>query len=245
MNIYIFFLNIAKKSLEKYKLINILALRVFRMLNLPIAFDKDLILLSKYHRFLYAGKFLDVGANFGQSSRYFIHEFNPSNIVAYEPQPNLKKYLKRLKSLSSRFDFKSVGVSNISGDINIEVKYYFGLADDTSSSLVEKNGHSLINSFLYRFFVTSKFFSIKTVRLDDEASKVDFIKIDVEGHEIKVLQGAINLLTNSNAVIFIEVTNNIDEIICLLTSLDYTLCKYCQNIDQPRNLIFEKNVPIH
>ena len=241
----IFFLTIVKKSLEKYKVVNIIALRVLRLLNSPIAFDENLILLSKYHRFLCKGNFLDVGANFGQSSRWFIHEFNPSKIVAYEPQPNLIKYLKRLKSLSSGFDYRNVGVSNISGNIDIEVKYYFGLADDTTSCIIERDDIYSINSYSSRFYVTSKFFSCKTIRLDDEVSKVDFIKIDVEGHEVKVLQGAVNLLINSNAVIFIEVVNDIDKIISFLNSLGYTLCKYSQNIDHPRNLIFEKNVPIH
>ena len=56
-------------------------------------------------------------------------------------------------------------------------------------------------------------------------NKVDFIKIDVDGYEYRVLQGAINALKIFKPIIILELANytltNIEAVISLLSNLGY------------------------
>jgi FkbM family methyltransferase len=86
-----------------------------------------------------------------------------------------------------------------------------------------------------------------TIRLDDQDSPLpDLIKIDVEGHELKVFNGAKNIITKGRPVIFYESMHGtgFDLIYDFLKSLNYTIY-YCpaknynpNNYKQERRNIF-------
>jgi FkbM family methyltransferase len=48
--------------------------------------------------------------------------------------------------------------------------------------------------------------SVKTARLDDlvEGSVIDFLKIDTEGTEMRVLRGAVNTIKRNRPIIMLE-----------------------------------------
>jgi hypothetical protein len=96
-------------------------------------------------------------------------------------------------------------------------------------------------------FSSVKISKVESIIIDDLFTHLDFIKIDVEGHELEVLKGASNLLNNNNAVALIEVTQNRDQIVEFMSNLGYKICAYSlsQNLDKVRNLIFEKGSPHH
>jgi FkbM family methyltransferase len=169
---------------------------------------------------------------------------SPSKITALEPQAHLRKYLSRIKSLNSVFDFKIVLASDKKGFVNIKVPYYFGLANDTASAFVS-DAESKQSSIIP--FSSVKISKVESIIIDDLFTHLDFIKIDVEGHELEVLKGASNLLNNNNAVALIEVTQNRDQIVEFMSNLGYKICAYSlsQNLDKVRNLIFEKGSPHH
>ncbi len=55
-------------------------------------------------------------------------------------------------------------------------------------------------------------------------TKAGFLKIDVEGFELKVLKGAVNFLkANPRILIHIEITENFDEILVFFTKLNFKL----------------------
>ena len=75
---------------------------------------------------------------------------------------------------------------------------------------------------------TCRAFSVKTVPLDDLCLKqVGLIKIDAEGHELEVLEGAHRLLGSQRPVLLIEIEDRhrpgaLRQIEKMLTTLGYT-----------------------
>jgi FkbM family methyltransferase len=78
------------------------------------------------------------------------------------------------------------------------------------------------------------YIQVQTVRLDDvlrEADRIDVLKIDVEGHEYEVLQGAVDLLRRHQPLLYFELLDqyvdrldlSVAQYRSLLTPLGYTL----------------------
>jgi FkbM family methyltransferase len=74
---------------------------------------------------------------------------------------------------------------------------------------------------------------VKVAPLDDfKIGSVDFIKIDVEGHEIEVLHGASATIENSRPIVLIELkTEHVEEADAWFRNLDYKHCRLEDFID--------------
>jgi FkbM family methyltransferase len=120
---------------------------------------------------------LDVGANIGNHALFFSRIFR--QVHAFEPNPTTLKRLHR--------NIGANGVANI-------VVHPFGLSDENNVKAFQDL--SGVNAGASRI-VESSGANLKTIEVkrgDDviEARRlkgVDFIKVDVEGHEIAVLEG--------------------------------------------------------
>lgn len=78
----------------------------------------------------------------------------------------------------------------------------------------------------------------KTIRLDDlDLPLPDVIKIDVEGHELKVFQGMQNIVSKSRPVIFYESMHGtgFDKIYDMLKALNYTIYYFPAKNYNPNN----------
>ena len=126
---------------------------------------------------------LDVGANQGEWSARMQQNYGLAKIFMFEPQPACQK---------------SILEKNIPGTVLIPCAV--GATPDENLELFVSNADSGIASFHKRrdsYFADYEFDSIKVniVTLDQfieerKLSQVDFVKIDVEGHEFAVLRGA-------------------------------------------------------
>lgn len=150
---------------------------------------------------------IDVGANVGKFSEQLVNLC--SHLYAYEPLPDLGKQLKQRFKANRNATVRVVALSNKNGTAVIHTPRYVNPAVDRDSfvlgwSSIAKDYRDLQKKYPDKFPVI-KNRKIKTVKLDDEKiENVGFIKIDVEGFEYEVLQGAQKTITKNKPILLIE-----------------------------------------
>jgi FkbM family methyltransferase len=146
----------------------------------------EVIWLNSYISKLQKPVIFDVGANKGSYSRevFRLNEF--SQIYAFEPSPTTFKKLK--SNLQGNHNLFNVGL----GSSNSKMKLFDYLDEDSSShaSLYQ----NVIEDLHGRKSLSHE---VDIITLDDFVESnsilsIDLLKIDTEGHEFEVLQGAIN-----------------------------------------------------
>lgn len=149
---------------------------------------------------------LDVGANIGIHS--LIGAYQGARVHTFEPLPRLAKRLRQniaLNRLGSRIAVFEIALSNREGEATF---YVASRKDDGSHSLVNGVPATSIEQII-----------VKTTTLDRHLEKFGYItpniiKIDVEGAEAWVLDGAHTTLTRSERpVLIIETGDRLAEVI--------------------------------
>jgi FkbM family methyltransferase len=133
----------------------------------------------------------DVGANVGDYSKSLREEYPNARIYAFEPHPRTFSYLK------SNLASSNVKLYNIALGENPGEFVLYDRADQDGSqhaSLFEA-----VISEIHKQNTTK--FSVTVDTMDEfcrreEISEIDFLKIDTEGNELQVLNGAKELITN-------------------------------------------------
>lgn len=152
-------------------------------------------------RFVGAGAVaVDVGASWGLFSYHLARKVGGAGtLYSYEPHPMNKTVLEKLAKARPNVHFRPVAVSDIAGSADMQVPV-FGKRHVTAQS-------SLSHGFDGQHGVRVEKVTVPTVRLDDEIGDrpVDFIKIDVEGHEMCVLRGAGTVLRRHTPPMLIEI----------------------------------------
>ncbi len=135
---------------------------------------------------------VDVGANVGKYAAR-LSELAP-RVLAFEPDPLLAAKIAR--ALPRNVEVHAAAVSDTAGVASLRFPVESGRAN-TGLATIEPGA-------LDRSSQSSSFL-VPTVRLDDfPLGPVGFIKIDVEGHELHVLQGALRLIDKDRPVILVE-----------------------------------------
>lgn len=116
---------------------------------------------------------IDIGANIGDYTRHIKKRAPRAKIISFEPNPLAAKKIKGLRT--------KVVVAAV-GDSNKELLLHINDEDHTQSSA-------------YRKGLSTKPFKVPQITLDEFIKekgfkRIDFIKIDTEGHEVAVLTGA-------------------------------------------------------
>lgn len=136
------------------------------------------------------GMAIDVGANIGNHSLYFADHFK--YVVSLEPNPRVFELLCFNSKLRDNIQPLNIGASDIDGETTL----LFTPGNWGGGHLVDKDRDRPDG-----IPVTLK-------RLDEldvlGSCSVGLIKIDVEGHELQVLKGAIKILLRSRPVILFE-----------------------------------------
>jgi FkbM family methyltransferase len=143
---------------------------------------------------------VDVGASWGLFSYHLARRVGGAGAVfSYEPHPMNSTVLARLAKARRSVRFRPVAVSDSAGSAEMQVPV-FGHRRVTAQS-------SIAHGFDGQRGVQVERISVPTVRLDDELAgrHVDFVKIDVEGHELPVLRGAGALLRAHRPPMLIEI----------------------------------------
>lgn len=112
---------------------------------------------------------LDIGANIGYVSACFLHNVEDSTTVCVEPQPGIVDILRgNLAQFGDRAEVHQVAVSDRSGELKFEIN-----PTNRGASKISANGAISVPA-------------IHASELLAALSRVDMVKIDVEGHEFSV-----------------------------------------------------------
>lgn len=140
---------------------------------------------------------IDIGAHRGVYTYWMSRLVGPQGqVVAYEPQPELADFLEAAlagRGLSN-VELRRVALSDSTGVARLSIPVE-GATRVLGQASLESGGESAV------------LVDVETRRLDDEdlAAPVGFIKCDVEGHELKVVRGASDLLQVHRPTLLVEV----------------------------------------
>ena len=128
----------------------------------------------------------DIGANIGNYSELLLRKTD-AKVYAFEPMDkSYQELIKLKKKYGERIVVEKVALGNENGS-----KKIYAAGSNSEKASFEKNLEKL--SFIDKknldeFDVLIK--KIDTLNFFDKSKKVDFLKIDVEGHEYEVVKGA-------------------------------------------------------
>ena len=131
----------------------------------------------------------DVGANRSEWSRNIKSLYNKSEIYLFEPIEKFEPFLKRFCKKYTESKYFMVGLGNKIESAGIDV-----YDDFAGSSLLYSNSNS-------ERIQTIQVQTIDSLISQNKIKKADLIKIDVQGFEIKVLEGGLSCLGYSEIII--------------------------------------------
>lgn len=138
--------------------------------------------------------FIDIGTNKGIYLYQAEKIIKKGKIIGFEPNGKLVAFVSRLFKTAKVYPF---AVSSKSGVSVLNIPKKGNGLQDTRASL-EALGDEVEK------------ITIETIRLDDWAAaqgitKIDLVKIDVEGHEFDSVKGCESILKNSRPIFIIEI----------------------------------------
>ena len=172
------------KKIYKFNLIYFFNDKVSREISIRGIFDYDQ-LFTTIKFFKKKRIFIDVGANIGNHSIFYSKYFK--KILSFEPS----KISFKVLSLNVE-NLKNIKIFNF-GLSNISKKFYF---DDKAT----KNVAGLKFKKKGKIPVKAEVFDKKF----KELKNIDLVKIDVEGHELNVIEGMKKTLKNNSPLLIIE-----------------------------------------
>lgn len=140
--------------------------------------------------------FLDIGANIGQHSLFASKIVgNTGKIIAFEP---LKDIYKQFKESIEKNNFTNLFIyNNACGEINKKIPIYLNIKNMGGSSLI-KNTYNSVKDLSEVIEV------INPTNILNRETKINFIKIDVEGYELEVLKGLKDIIQKFKPKILLE-----------------------------------------
>jgi FkbM family methyltransferase len=138
----------------------------------------------------------DVGAHIGQSAAVFSDAFPAAEIHSFEPDPDS---YGRLRTLVTRCYPRVTAVNAAVGDRDAEASFFVNKFSQTNSLLralpdagqflVGTDGMDLTRETKVRVMTLDRYCAERAI------DRVDFLKLDTQGYELRVLDGASGLLT--------------------------------------------------
>lgn len=136
------------------------------------------------------GVIIDAGANKGLYAIEILKSgANIKNLVLIEPQTALRDVMKQLADEYPEISFESVAIGSQSGTMDL----YFDYEGSCLASLYERNIHhvGLTMDIVESVPITTLDLLVEKHALEE----IDFLKLDLEGHELEALNGASGLLS--------------------------------------------------
>ena len=168
---------------------------------------------------------IDVGVYRGvysyEMSKYSekVHSFEPNPIIFKYIDKNLKKFIKNIH-------LYNFALSNQNKTINLKIP----IRNSNSNKEIFEEYYEMGRATIHNEnnFENYENFEIQTKTIDELSfdNKISFIKIDVEGHELEVIEGAKNTIKRDKPVLLVEIEKQytkkeVAESINFINSLGY------------------------
>lgn len=150
---------------------------------------------------------LDVGANRGFAIEAFRMLTPAGKIVAFEPNPVLCDRLRAIYRGDARVEMRNVGLGDERGEFTLHIPYYKRWCFDGLASFDRAQATGWLPGRLAGYderHLSVREAACRIERLDDLELAPDFIKLDVQGFELKALQGAVRTLERAQPSLLIE-----------------------------------------
>lgn len=159
---------------------------------------------------------IDVGANIGTHTLFFSHHCKDGSVLAFEPQQYIYNLLVTNVTINNRYNVVPIRAGVSDKDSKIQMMNISPFEGNKKINY----GEFKINNEAHAGMYTD------IVKLDnyiDCLTRVDLIKVDVEGMEIQVLEGAKKLLKKFKPLLYLEFSekNGNPALIKKLQSLGY------------------------
>lgn len=153
----------------------------------------------------------DVGSHKGETLQILLKNFEVENIYSFEPSLiNYQNLLKKnkIKNPDTKIIFFNYGL----GEKN-EKKKFKQMKESSSSTLSKinektkyfKRKNLIINYGFKNDYYEETLVEIKkgiSIVQEEKIKNIDFLKIDTEGHELYILKGFENFMTNIGVILF-------------------------------------------
>lgn len=174
------------------------------------------------------GHVLDIGANIGVMTYYFAKKLPQTAVHSFEPVPDNLKVLLRVKSKFGLFNVKihPYALGDKAGKVTMIMPEFKKVYLHGLSYIQQERNES-----------KGTIYDVDLKNLDElvefEGVKINAVKIDVEGYELNVLEGAGRLISKNRPLIYCELweNDNRKKSLELISKLDYKIF-----INQKKNL---------
>jgi len=147
---------------------------------------------------------IDIGVYRGVYSYKLAKHYNL--VHAFEPNPLLFPYLdKNLKKIIKNINLYNFALSDKNGETKLKLPLRSkSIFKNNIEELYQLGAASIHSKNLFKEF---KEVLVETRKLDNVkiSNRIGFIKIDVEGHELQVIQGAKKMIIKNMPVLLIEI----------------------------------------
>ena len=184
----------------------------------------DRMALNLINKYLPDGAvILDIGANVGSHTVYWALERQAKKIYSFEPLGQTFEVLSKNIELNNLQDFVTISNKGLSNEkCKAKVRLFWEQNVGGTSFMKSADGEH-------------DFVPLDSI---DIPEKIDLIKIDVEGHEIEVLEGARDTIYRNKPIIVIETFDKKERVSNFLFTLGYELV---DTIREGEDYIFKYN----
>jgi FkbM family methyltransferase len=144
---------------------------------------------------------VDVGANIGYVTRVMADAVGPTGrVFGFEPNPRLFPLAVRNNARASHVRLFPLGLSDRAGSSELHVSWdsmATGSLHESYAKVSAPASDPTVHRLPVQLAHGSSF--LKLLGVD----RVDFLKVDVEGHEIQVLDGLAELIANSPTIVLL------------------------------------------
>ncbi len=164
---------------------------------------------------------VELGGHIGYLTLYYASLVGEKGrVIVFEPGPNNLPFIKDNTAGKRNVEIRERAVGDKPGTLPMYIETLSGM----NNSMVADFEQLETNAKYSGVAPTIKKVDVPVVRLDDEfaaGSRIDFVKVDIEGFEFEALSGMENILATIRPLLLVELNRRHDDTVALLRKHGY------------------------